>query len=1024
MKQYIPYTSYHGLASELTAQGDAVEFIQPWYTPISTTPSNTGMAVGGIGSTFTLTPTGATPNFSFIPGIFIDAEHSDIHFNDFYLSVSQPPSLASLTLSSLPALINHLRFYPAQFSGKPLVAASAEQALSVLRTALESGDFYQQNQAQFAKWQVAFAAHTKLALSRAPRALATQLLVALDFFDGIVFCPTTCNRRLTADCSNSIEAVRGDELEYRALYPLAEYQYHGLGALKLTRNVVSPLVKGQAKWCSLPLHWNEFELDNSSDEPLVITLVQPLANLIGSTYRKARDGVQDSACRLSQNPVDQRHQAVSLQSGEQAFYGVQMSSDSPYGADIEGEVVFGACAARSEFASGQVSCSLKPSLYTSQVAGQLAIALNTGRVNDTFAAGTYSGREALSALVCVRVELAARERLTLRFFQVMDHSKIALNGWHSEKAYAQYFSQAPRAQALLQCALDEHTQIAQAIIAQQQAFYAKAASAFPTPSAALKYATMAMNSLSFVTESSVWDVNNQLLVKECVDYPFFNSLDVYFYGSFSLLYLLPELDGVVMTAFAQAILAQDESVRRYWEYQDKPYAELSDDKYQGVRAVRGAVVHDLGSPYDIKPDAYCWHNVKEWKDLAPKFALMVYRHYQCCGDVDVVRECWIAVKESIAFLEAMIEEGESLPLTRGTDDTFDNLASHGISIYCGSLWVAGLRAAAKLAELMGEARLATHYQRRAQAALEELERSLWDEQNGYYHFFVTPIQAKHLTGQAIEPLVAAGIALTGNPGRDARCLNAWLTRAGETPEGKLAQRLARKQWLYHCSPQAFSAEYQTIISLDCDHSFGDALLADTYLKLLGEPGLFRDEAVRRTLEYLYHINFLRNSPTLGVANMTHADGRPLQAFQAQDVWIGVQFSTATALKSAGHVAQASHLMETVYDALYTSAKIPFAAPEGFNGSSVVGEQEMCDTLGISAQQAQTWFKCLKQAQLLLSDGRVAPDFAAKMTRFLSLVGEPIDGHSLKRLHTFLANTGLKYTAGRYFRPGMVFAYLY
>ncbi|MCZ8486363.1 hypothetical protein O9993_16130 [Vibrio lentus] len=33
------------------------------------------------------------------------------------------------------------------------------------------------------------------------------------------------------------------------------------------------------------------------------------------------------------------------------------------------------------------------------------------------------------------------------------------------------------------------------------------------------------------------------MVKECVDYPFFNSLDVYFYGSFSLLYLLPELDG-------------------------------------------------------------------------------------------------------------------------------------------------------------------------------------------------------------------------------------------------------------------------------------------------------------------------------------------------------------------------------------------------------------------------------------------------------------------------------------------------
>ena len=62
--------------------------------------------------------------------------------------------------------------------------------------------------------------------------------------------------------------------------------------------------------------------------------------------------------------------------------------------------------------------------------------------------------------------------------------------------------------------------------------------------------------------------------------------------------------------------------------------------------------------------------------------------------------------------------------------------------------------------------------------------------------------------------------------------------------------------------------------------------------------------------------------------MTLADGRPHDAFQGADVWIGVQFSVATALRLAGKQAQAERLMDAVYQALYSMAKIPFAAPEG------------------------------------------------------------------------------------------------
>ncbi|EDK30400.1 hypothetical protein VSWAT3_17573 [Vibrionales bacterium SWAT-3] len=52
MNNKIPYSSYSGNSEHLCKKGDAVEFIQPWYTPISTTPENTGMAIGRAGSNF------------------------------------------------------------------------------------------------------------------------------------------------------------------------------------------------------------------------------------------------------------------------------------------------------------------------------------------------------------------------------------------------------------------------------------------------------------------------------------------------------------------------------------------------------------------------------------------------------------------------------------------------------------------------------------------------------------------------------------------------------------------------------------------------------------------------------------------------------------------------------------------------------------------------------------------------------------------------------------------------------------
>ncbi|GAM72928.1 hypothetical protein JCM19241_2383 [Vibrio ishigakensis] len=80
---------------------------------------------------------------------------------------------------------------------------------------------------------------------------------------------------------------------------------------------------------------------------------------------------------------------------------------------------------------------------------------------------------------------------------------------------------------------------------------------------------------------------------------------------------------------------------------------------------------------------------------------------------------------------------------------------------------------------------------------------------------------------------------------------------------KLTERRTKKHALKQQAPQAFTSEFDAILDLDSDNSFGDAMLADSYLKLTSGSGLFKPERVQRSLEFTRQTNFLSNSLRLG-----------------------------------------------------------------------------------------------------------------------------------------------------------------
>ena len=149
-------------------------------------------------------------------------------------------------------------------------------------------------------------------------------------------------------------------------------------------------------------------------------------------------------------------------------------------------------------------------------------------------------------------------------------------------------------------------------------------------------------------------------------------------------------------------------------------------------------------------------------------------------------------------------------------------------------------------------------------------------------------------------------------------------------------------------------------------------------------------------------------------------GAPKEAFQAQDVWIGVQYSNAASLLLAGEYDKFDELIHTLYDNLYLKAKIPFAAPEGFNRSCTLAVADLEAYTDDSAKAQELYGKLLAKGWVP-EDARIASSFPVEIAEFAGVANGLIAADKMDEAFRFVQITGLKYTAGRYFRPGMVFA---
>ena len=201
--------------------------------------------------------------------------------------------------------------------------------------------------------------------------------------------------------------------------------------------------------------------------------------------------------------------------------------------------------------------------------------------------------------------------------------------------------------------------------------------------------------------ASELDPIGQFAVLECLDYRWYESLDVRLYGSFGLLMLFPELEKAVIRAFARAIPKSDDTERIIGYY-----FTIKAESPKAIRKAAGATPHDLGAPNEHvweKTNYTSYQDCNLWKDLGCDFVLQVYRDYLFTGsnDIEFLADCWNAIVQTLDYVKDFDKDGDGIPENSGApDQTFDDWRLLGVSAYCGGLWLAALEAAIAISDIL------------------------------------------------------------------------------------------------------------------------------------------------------------------------------------------------------------------------------------------------------------------------------------------------------------------------------------
>lgn len=695
---------------------------------------------------------------------------------------------------------------------------------------------------------------------------------------------------------------------YRALYPRSEFEYENVFASDLKCEQFSPILPHNYQETSYPVAVFEWTAHNPSDRPITVSILLSWENTVGWFTNAAAS--REITVRDDGSP----------EYGYQPRWGESTGNSNHWVEDFfrVGCTLLGPSDGRSSDGTPPAEGMGQWSIMTVQNAAVEVFyhtrwnpAGDGADLWDEFArTGSLPNEpddrpaapgERIGAAIAVRVTLRPGKTRKIPFILAWDFPTVEFApGITSLRRYTDFFGPGgTNAWTIARTALKNYDTWRDSIAQWQQAVRDRHAGQL---SPALEMSLF--NELYDLTAGgSLWsaadarDPKGQFAVLECLDYRWYESLDVRLYGSFGLLMLWPELEKAVMRAFARAIPTADDTPRVIG-YNNAP----------AIRKARNATPHDLGAPNEHPWEASNYTSYQDcnlWKDLGSDFVLLVYRDYWLTGaeDVEFLAECWDAITATLAYLKDFDLDGDQIPENSGApDQTFDDWRLSGVSAYCGALWIAALEAAIAMGQILIN----------AEAAGDRTE-----------------------AGTLLDPqgVILDVVAVEGAIGT----YRAWLAAA----------RPRYQDLLWN------GTYYRLDSNSGSEVVMADQLCGQFYARLLGLPDVVPPACAQSTIQAVYDscfVGFNRYCQTapeaqpvagavgapvpaeqgraIGTANGVMPDGSPEDpdATHPLEVWTGINFGLAAFWWQMGFKDQALEMTEAIVHQIYTHG-LQFRTPE-------------------------------------------------------------------------------------------------
>ena len=547
---------------------------------------------------------------------------------------------------------------------------------------------------------------------------------------------------------------------YHALYPRSWYAYENVFKADITCEQLSPIWANNYKESSYPIATFIWTAHNPTDQLLTLSIMLSWENMVGwftnsETSPEIQQREDGSPFYDYVPPLRESGGNYNKLVCEQGIANGIVLDGSWRGSPAEGQGQF-AIAAHHLEAEVSYHTHWHPEGDGSELWNDFS---TTGHLSNLENVDKSSG-ERIGGAIALRFTLAPGETKQIPFVLSWDLPVTEFaTGKQAYRRYTDFFDRSGRnAWAIAAAALNNYTAWRQHIINWQQPILNRADLPDWFKMALFNELYDLASGGTLWSAASETDPVGQFGVLECIDYRWYESLDVRLYGGYATLLLWPELEKSILRAFARAIPTADAKARIIGYYYTVGEAD-----HMAPRKLKGATPHDLGAPNEnpwIATNYTSYQDCNQWKDLSSDFVLQVYRAFESTGsvDIDFLVECWPAVVETLGYTKLFDTDGDGLIENSGApDQTFDDWRMQGISAYCGGLWIAALSAAIKIGEILQKSKrvegtiviLLSQYRRWWQHGRAAYQKQLW---NGEYYRLDTGsgsdvVMADQLCGQ-------------------------------------------------------------------------------------------------------------------------------------------------------------------------------------------------------------------------------------------------------------------------------------